>query len=41
MQKNDASFLPTVLTKDFNIPENSQSAWLTYESAVNEKSSRY
>jgi len=28
--------LPTVLVKDFNIPENSAAAWLTYESAVNE-----
>lgn len=34
--KRDPSFLPTVLTKDFNIPENTASAWLTYEAAVNE-----
>ncbi len=32
----DPTFLPTVLTKDFNIPENTASAWLAYESAVNE-----
>ncbi len=35
--KRDPSFLPTVLTKDFNIPENSASNWLTFEEAVNEK----
>lgn len=35
--KRDPTFLPTVLTKDFNIPENSSAAWLTYEAAVNEK----
>jgi phage terminase large subunit-like protein len=28
--KRDPSFLPTLLTKDFNIPENSNAAWLTY-----------
>lgn len=33
--KNDASYLPTVLTKDFNVPENKASAWLHYEEAVN------
>jgi len=35
--KRDPGFLPTVLTKDFNIPENSADSWLTYEQAVNEK----
>ena len=35
--KRDPSFLPTVLTKDFNIPENTSEAWLTYESVVNEE----
>ena len=35
--KRDPKFLPTVLTKDFNIPENTSEAWLTYEAAVNEK----
>lgn len=35
--KRDPSFLPTVLTKDFNIPENTNSGWLTYEEAVNDK----
>ncbi|MBW8381945.1 MAG: terminase large subunit [Youngiibacter sp.] len=34
--KRDPSFLPTLLTKDFNVPENNAEAWLTYESAVNE-----
>ena len=34
--KRDATFLPTVLTKDFNIPENTADAWLTFEAAVNE-----
>lgn len=33
--KQDPSFLPTVLTKDFNLPENRASAWLNYETAVN------
>lgn len=35
--KRDVSFLPTVLTKDFNMPENSNDTWLTYEQAVNEQ----
>lgn len=35
--KRDPKFLPTVLTKDFNIPENTADAWLNYESAVNEE----
>ncbi len=35
--KRDPTFLPTLLTKDFNLPENSNAAWLTYEAAVNEK----
>ncbi len=34
--KREPSFLPTVLTKDFNIPENSSEAWLNYDTAVNE-----
>ena len=34
--KRDPSFLPTVLTKDFNIPENSSESWLPYEAVVNE-----
>lgn len=34
--KRDPKFLPTVLTKDFNIPENTADAWLAYELAVNE-----
>lgn len=33
--KQDPSFLPTVMTKDFNIPENKASAWLRFEEAVN------
>lgn len=36
--KRDPKFLPTVLTKDFNIPENTSEAWLPYEAAVNETS---
>ena len=34
--KRDPTFLPTVLTKDFNIPENSASNWLSFDEAVNE-----
>lgn len=33
--KRDASFLPTVLTKDFNLPENQVNGWLTYDEACN------
>lgn len=33
--KNDPSFRATVLTKDFNLPQNSAQAWLTFEEAVN------
>ena len=35
--KREPKFLPTMLTKDFNIPENSNAAWLPYEACVNEK----
>lgn len=35
--KNDPAFLPTVLCKDFNVPANQASAWLTYDEAVNEE----
>lgn len=35
--KNDPSYLPTVLTKEFNVPENRASAWLRFEEAVNEE----
>lgn len=34
--KNDASFLPTVLTKDFNVRETVSGAWLTFEQANND-----
>lgn len=34
--QRDPSFLPTLLTKDFNIPENTNTAWLPYAAAVNE-----
>lgn len=34
--KRNPKFLPTVLTKDFNIAENTAEAWLTFASAVNE-----
>lgn len=33
--KNDSSYIPTLLTKDFNIPANSATAFLTFEEAVN------
>lgn len=33
--KNDANFLPTILTKDFNIRETLAGAWLTFEEANN------
>ena len=33
--KRDPSFLPTVITKDFNLPENSNEGWLQYDEAVN------
>lgn len=35
--KQDPSFLPTLMTKDFNIPETKTSAWLSFEEAVNEE----
>lgn len=35
--KQDASFLPTVMTKDFNMPENKASAWLNFEESVNKE----
>lgn len=31
----DPSFLPTLMTKDFNMPESRAAAWLTFEEAVN------
>lgn len=34
--KRDPTFLPTVLTKDFNVAENTNEAWLPYDSVVNE-----
>ncbi len=33
----DPSFLPTVMAKDFNLPENQFSRWLTYEEATNKE----
>lgn len=35
--KRDPQFLPTLLTKDFNISENSATAWLGFDSIVNEQ----
>lgn len=35
--KNDPSYMPTLLTKDFNLPANQASAYLTYDEAVNEE----
>ena len=34
--KKDPTFLPTLLTKDFNMPENSSDIWLPYNVIVNE-----
>jgi phage terminase large subunit-like protein len=34
--KRDPKFLPTILTKDFDLPENTATAWLDFASAVNE-----
>ncbi|WP_035425381.1 terminase large subunit [Atopobium fossor] len=35
--KQDPSFLPTLLTKDFNIPQNEAAAWLTWEECGSEE----
>lgn len=35
--KNDPSFLPTVLTKDFNVRETVAGSWLTFEQVNNEE----
>lgn len=35
--KVDPTFLPTVLVKDFNIPQTSESAWMRYEELNNEE----
>ena len=34
--KRDPTFLPTILTKDFNVSENSAAAWLPYDVIVND-----
>lgn len=34
--KQDPSFFPTVMVKDFNIPQTSESRWLTFDEANNE-----
>lgn len=34
--KEDPSFKPTVLVKDFNLPQSSATAWLPFEAIVNE-----
>ncbi len=34
--KDDASFKPTVLVKDFNIPQSGSSAWLPFDWVINE-----
>ena len=36
--KDDPTFKPTVMVKDFNIPQTSASAWLRYEDLNNEES---
>lgn len=33
--KDDPAFRTTLMTKDFNVPENSSAAWLTFEESVN------
>lgn len=35
--KHDASYLPTLLTKDFNMKQTEASAWLSLEDIINEK----
>jgi phage terminase large subunit-like protein len=35
--KNDSGFLPTLLTKDFNVRETVAGSWLTFEEANNEE----
>ena len=35
--QQDPSYLPTVLTKEFNIPQNQSCAWLRFEECVNER----
>lgn len=35
--KNDPSYMPTLLTKDFNLPANQATAFLSFEEAVNEE----
>jgi len=35
--KDDPSFKPTVMVKDFNIPQTAESAWLRYEDLNNEE----
>lgn len=34
--QNDASYLPTLLTKDFDIQENPASSWISFDAVVNE-----
>lgn len=36
--KDDPSFKPTVMVKDFNIPQTAENAWLRYEDLNNEES---
>lgn len=35
--KSDPAFKPTVMVKDFNMPENSSSAWLTWDEVNNQE----
>lgn len=35
--KNDPAFLPTVMTKDFNLPATEFASWLTFDELVNEE----
>ena len=39
--KNDPSYMPTLLTKDFDLPANQASAYLSFDEAVNEETYAY
>lgn len=39
--KNDPSYMPTVLTKDLNLPANQASAYLSFDEAINEETYAY
>lgn len=39
--KNDPSYMPTVLTKDLNLPANQATAYLSFDEAINEETYAY